>query len=150
MRSREQGRRAIIAAALWLVPAMAQAAGPGMTPGKWQITTRIEAMDMPDMPAGAMQGMLGRPMTNSICVKPADAAAGPASMIGKDSNNCRTTRLDSGPGRIDAELQCKGPPAQTITISGTFSADAYDIRSRMAGSGMITSTRATGRRIGPC
>lgn len=122
-----------------------------VTPGKWQTTTTIVSMTMPDMPPGMMDSMRGKPMTTTMCITPAQAAAGPRDVIGKTNGACRYRSFAAAAGRINAVMECKaGPGTQVIAISGRYSPVAYDIRSAMNGGPMRSETRTVGKRLGPC
>jgi len=128
----------------------ASAADMPVTPGKWQITTTVESMSMPGLPPSVAASMLKKPIVVSSCVSADAAANGPRDLIAKTNGSCRYTRYNISGGRIDAAMQCTGAGPQTIAIAGTFTADAYDIRSQMSGAQMTSTAHAVGKRIGPC
>lgn len=130
----------------------ASAAESPVTPGKWQTTTTIETMAMPGMPPEISKRMMGRPMTVTACITPKDAAAGPRDVIGKSNGACRYRNFAAAAGRISGVMECKtgAPTPQVIAISGTFSPTGYDIRSKMSGGAMQSTSRTVGKRLGPC
>lgn len=142
--------RAIMPLVLGLASA-ASAESP-VTPGKWQTTTMIESMTMPGMPPEMAQRMAGKPMSATICITPKDAAAGPRDLIGKSNGACRYRSFNAAAGRISAVMECQAgtPTPQVIAIEGSFSPTGYDIRSRMSGGAMQSTSRTVGKRLGPC
>ena len=123
-----------------------------VTPGKWQTTTTVESMVMPGMPADMSKRMAGKPMSATMCITPQRAAAGPRDVIGKTNGACRYRSFVATAGRITAVMECKsgsGGP-MTIAIDGSYSPTAYTIRSRMSGGAMQSTSRTTGKRLGPC
>ncbi|WP_156254586.1 DUF3617 domain-containing protein [Sandarakinorhabdus oryzae] len=139
---------------LLLLVGMASAASAEspVTPGKWQTTTIIESMAMPGMPPEMAQRTRARPMSATYCITPEQAAAGPRDVIGKSNGACRYRSFSAAAGRISGVMECKtgAPTPQIIAISGTYSPVAYDIRSKMSGGAMQSTSRTTGKRLGPC
>lgn len=142
--------RAIMLLVLGLA-SVASAESP-VTPGKWQTTTMIESMSMPGMPPEMSKRMMGKPISATVCITPEQAAAGPRDMIGKSNGACRYRSFSAVAGRISGVMECKTgtPTPQVIAVSGTYSPIAYDIRSKMSGGAMQSSSRTMGKRLGPC
>ncbi|WP_310474833.1 DUF3617 domain-containing protein [Sandarakinorhabdus sp.] len=140
------------AAILMLGLASAASAESPVTPGKWQTVTKVESMTMPGVPPDMAKRMAGKPMSATYCITPAQAAAGPRDVIGKTNGACRYRSFAAAAGRITAVMECKAGSAgtQTIAISGSYSPTAYDIRSKMSGGAMQSSSRTMGKRLGPC
>jgi hypothetical protein len=109
-------------------------------------------MSIPNMPPEMAKRMMGKPMSATICITPKDAAAGPRDVIGKSNGACRYRSFAAAAGRISAVMECKTgtPTPQVITISGTYGPTAYDIRSKMTGGAMQSSSHTVGKRLGPC
>ena len=137
---------------LLLGVASAASAESPVTPGKWQTTTVVEAMAVPGMPPEMARRMAGKPITTTICITPKQAAAGPQDVITKSNDACRYRQFKASAGRIEAVMECKTgtPTPQLIAISGSYSPTAYDIRSKMTGGAMQSTSRTTGKRLGPC
>lgn len=132
--------------------ASAASAEAPVTPGKWQTVTTVESMSMPGMPPELAKSMAGKPMGATICITPKEAAAGPRDVIGKTNGACRYRSFAAAAGRITAVMECKAGKAgpQTIAIEGSYSPTGYDIRSKMSGGAMQSSSRTVGKRLGPC
>lgn len=130
----------------------ASAADSPVTPGKWQTTTTVESMTIPNMPPEMAKRMMAKPMSATICITPQDAAAGPRDVIAKSNGTCRYRSYDAAAGRITAVLECRSgaPTPQTIAISGSYGPTAYDIRSKMTGGAVQSVSRTQGKRLGPC
>lgn len=128
------------------------AAESPVTPGKWQTTTTIESMVVPGMPPEMAQRMRTQPMSATICITPEQAAAGPRDVIGKSQGRCHYRNFSAGAGRISGVMECNtgGPTPQVIAIEGSYSPTGYDIRSRMTGGAVQSTSRTVGRRLGPC
>jgi hypothetical protein len=143
--------RASIMLLLGLASAASAAESP-VTPGKWQTTTTVESMTIPNMPPEMAKRMMGKPMSATICITPKEAAAGPRDVIGKSNGACRYRSFAAAAGRINAVMECKtgAPTPQVIAIAGTYSPVAYDIRSKMSGGAVQSVSRTLGKRLGPC
>jgi hypothetical protein len=132
--------------------ASAASAESPVTPGKWQTVTIVESMSMPGMPPELARTMAGKPISASYCITPAQAASGPRDVIGKTNGACRYRSFAAAAGKITAVMECKAgtPTPQVIAISGSYSPVSYDIRSKMTGGAMQSTSRTTGKRLGPC
>lgn len=144
-------RALLLIAGLGLASA-AGAADMTMTPGKWQIVNTVESMAMPGMPPELRQGVIPKPMTTTICITPQQATAGPRDVIGKTNGACHYRNFTATAGRISGVMECKGgmPAPLVVAIEGSFSPTGYDIRSKMNGGAMQSTSRTVGKRIGPC
>jgi hypothetical protein len=139
----------IIPFALMLLAAPALAA-PRVTPGQWQAVSVIEEATMPGVPPEALGMMKGRPTTVTYCLTPEEAEADPKKMLAADKS-CTVNRMNMSGGVIDAEMACKtdqGPAL--ITMKGTFTDTAYNMRSTMKSGPMTMASRVTAKRLGPC
>jgi Protein of unknown function (DUF3617) len=137
---------------LMLGLASAASAQSPVTPGKWQTVTTVESMTVPGMPPELAKSMTGKPLRAAICITPEQAAAGPRDVIGKSNGACRYRSFAAAAGRITAVMECKAGSAgtQTIAIAGSYGPSFYDIRSKMSGSAMQSTSRTVGKRLGPC
>jgi hypothetical protein len=130
-------------------------------PGKWQSRLQIEQFELPGAPpaaASAMRGMHDKAQVHESCLTPEDAKRPKEDFFAGAGKNCRYDRFTMGDGKIDAVMQCTGEGmAQTMTMQGTYSPDAYQMRMSMdakagAGpiSGMTMKMRVDAKRIGEC
>lgn len=130
-------------------------------PGKWQSTVKIDEFKLAGAPpeaASAMRGMTERAQVNESCLTAEDAKKPKEDFFAGENKNCRYDRFSMGGGRIDAVMTCSGEGmAQTMTMQGTYSPDAYQMRMSMkadAGAGppggMTMTMRVDAKRIGEC
>jgi hypothetical protein len=71
-------------------------------------------------------------------------------MLNADKS-CKMNRFTMAGGSLDAQMQCQtdqGPA--TITMAGNYTAEAYEMTSRMEAGPMTMKSRVTARRLGPC
>ena len=131
--------------------------------GQWRLTGKMEAMNIPGMPASAqadMQRMIGdkNNFTMEYCLTPEDVKKPKGDFFGgKKSENCRYERFDMAGGKIDAVMRCEGRPSgnMTMTIDGTYVADSYATNVAMdvadQGHGSISmKMHSEAQRIGDC
>ena len=111
------------------------------------------------MPAGVadeMKRAQGREMTSETCLTPEEAKRPKEDFFG-GKDNCRYERFNMGNGKIDAVMNCsEGGGAQTMTMAGTYSGDAYQMQMTMQSQGdgedgaMAMKMRVDAKRIGAC
>lgn len=133
--------------------------GNFVNPGQWRSTVTIEEMSVPGMPpqvAEQMKSMQGRMQVNEQCLT-AEEAKRPKEDFFSGKGNCRYERFDMAGGKIDAVMKCsEGGAAQTMTMAGTYSGNAYNMRMTMQStgggedSGMGMKMRVDAKRIGAC
>lgn len=123
-------------------------------PGKWQTTVTILDVRMPNAPPAIAAAMRGRPQIFTSCVTPAQAAAGPRSVMEASKGKCRYTSFDATGGQLHGVLQCAmGGGQMTVTSNGTYSATGIDVDGRTTTTGRMSMTMRThtrGRRVGGC
>jgi hypothetical protein len=132
------------------VPIAAVQAAPTVTPGQWESRIVVEDMAMPGMPPNVLAMMKGKPTVTSYCLTPQEAEADPKKMLNADKS-CKLNRFNMAGGSIDAQMQCQteqGPA--TMTMTGKYTVDTYDMTSRMQAGPMTMVSRVTARRLGPC
>lgn len=140
-------RTLVFSAALLSAPIVA---APVVTPGQWTSTMTMDSMTMPGVPAGALDAMKGNPITTSYCLTPQEAEAEPKKILAADKS-CKVDRFSMTGGKIDTAMTCQtdqGPA--TMTMTGTYTADSYAMRSNMKAGPMTMVSRVTARRLGPC
>lgn len=133
-----------------IAPLAGAQAAPTVTPGQWESRMTVEDMAMPGMPPNVLAMMKGKPTVTRYCLTPQDAEADPRKMLNADKS-CKMNRFSMAGGRIDAQMQCQteqGPA--TITMAGSYAAEAYDMTSRMEAGAMRMTSRMSARRLGPC
>lgn len=131
-------------------PLAAAQAAPTVSPGKWESRVVVQDVAMPGLPPGALAMMKGKPVVTSYCLTPQDAQADPKKLINADKS-CKVNRFTMAGGSIDLQMQCQtaqGPA--TMTMRGQYTADSYDMNSRMVAGPMTMVSRVTARRLGPC
>lgn len=131
------------------------AAGPDMTiaPGKWTTTIVMDDVKIAGAPPGVAAAMKGSPVTTTYCVTPEQARQGVRGAL-KPETGCRFTDFSAVGGRIRSRMTCDRPNgAMTAVSAGTYTPTGYMMASTMTGTGrmaMTMTSRATGRRVGPC
>jgi len=130
-------------------------------PGKWESRVQIEEFDLPGAPAEAktaMRSMYDRAMVSESCLTPENAKRPKEDFFAGKDKNCRYDHFTMGDGKIDAAMKCTGEGmAQTMTMQGSYSPDAYQMRMSMkadAGAGppggMTMTMRVDAKRVGEC
>ena len=130
-------------------------------PGKWQSTVKIDEFDIPGAPPeakSAMRGLYDQAHVNESCLTAEEAKRPKEDFFAGENKNCRYDRFTMGGGKIDAVMKCSEEGmAQTMTMQGSYSPDAYQMRMSMkadAGAGppggMTMTMRVDAKRIGEC
>lgn len=130
-------------------------------PGKWQSRVQIEEFKLPGAPPGAesaMRNMRERAQVYESCLTEEHARRPKEDFFAGDNKNCRYHHFNMSDGKIDAMMNCSGEGmAQTMTMKGTYSPEAYQMQMSMeaqAGSGppggMTMTMRVDAKRIGEC
>lgn len=133
-------------------------------PGEWQTTTRITALDNPDIPKGSpteklMLEQLGKNQTSTTCVTKADADRPVFAQAVDPTGKCRYDHITFEDGHIDAVLACPAadrPGSVEIRHRGTYTPKSFDVEATMtqknaAGANAGTMTmRITAKRTGEC
>lgn len=131
-----------------------------MVPGEWKGTTEVLSMDIPGMPAGAMNQAKTKTDYTS-CLTKEQAEKPPAEMFGgKNGGDCRYEKFTVAGGKLDAVMICspKGSGEMRMTMSGDFGAEKYDVTNNMTmkmpsnagGQTMTMKARVSGARVGEC
>lgn len=133
------------------VPVAAQAAAT-ITPGMWESTSTVTAIDMPGMPPGALAAMK-KPHSIRHCITPAEAAQGPRELM-KRSKTCRFSRFSMVGGILDAQMECDGGGgAMTMHTHGSYTPTSFHTTGSMTMAGpraMKMTVAGSGRLIGSC
>ena len=147
------------------VAAKVEAAGIGakfVSPGQWQTTMTIRDLTMPDMPpqvAAQMKAHMGQGKTFLSCLTPEEAKKPREDFFAKGSGKCRYDHFTMGGGKIDAALKCaEGPSMRTMTMTGTYSPESYQMTMTSQGSGdagtpgagMSMTMNLDAKRTGEC
>jgi hypothetical protein len=136
-----------LALALGLLAASAFAA-PTVTPGMWESTSTITALDAPNLPP-AVQAQMKRSHTIRHCITPEQAAKGPEEVL-KGNKSCQTRKFTLSGGMFDVDMVCQ---SMTMHSQGRFTPTSYSSTGTMTmsgGGGMTMSFSGTGKLVGPC
>lgn len=120
--------------------AAATAGGALMAPGHWDGTVTIDDMQVPGMTpdmAKVMKAHLGGARPISSCLTPEQAKQPKGSFFGgQDNQACRYDHFSMSGGKIDAVMTCVAQGVtQTMTMTGSYSPDAYHMQMTSAGKG---------------
>jgi hypothetical protein len=135
-----------------------------LQPGEWHVTSVIDDMSIPGMPAAAQAQMkksiMKAPNTDfRYCLTEEEARhPGGKFFTGKENKNCRYDHFTMGGGKIDAALKCNQTDTGQImamTMAGTYSPEAYENRLTMTieggrEQGMSMKMHAEAKRVGAC
>ncbi len=137
-------------------------AGTMVSPGRWEATMTINSMSAPNMPpqfAAEMKKHMGQARTFVSCLTPEEAKAPKEDFFGGMDKSCRYEHFTMGGGTIDAVSKCSAAGGtRTMTMKGTYSADAYrmTIASSAEGAkggpmaGMAMNMTMDAKRAGAC
>jgi hypothetical protein len=169
-------RSILLAASIAAIAVAAGCSGGGgggpaqMPPGKWEMTTKLTALDAPGAPPemlAALRGQLNREQTNSTCITQ-EQASNPLRQMremmsrGQPGASCTTDDDTWANGVIRVRVTCRGTNGQpgqgTMSMEGTFTADTFNATMTVSGQGMggggLQSLNMTqtfrGRRTGDC
>ena len=134
-----------------------------MHAGQWRVTSSMDEMNIPGIPAEAqaqMKQVIGKQqnMGFDYCLSPEEAKRPQGKFFtGKQSNNCRYEHFTMGGGKIDAVMRCPSEPSgqMVMTLSGTYSPDSYATQVSMATEGgregnMSMKMHSDAKRVGEC
>jgi hypothetical protein len=136
--------------------APAAAEGLKLRPGLYESSTDMKIEGLPPQLAKVMNGTK---MTDRSCVTPEEANRPSSELFGgKKAEGCQQKDLVYAGGRIHGVLICpakSGGEASQVTMDGTYSADSFDMHTRIvthgAGSqGMAMEGHMTAHRVGEC
>lgn len=137
--------------ALGLLLAVPAEAAETLSPGEWESAHRIESMVMPGVPEAAAASMKGKVISASQCITAADLEKPQEKLFKSSDGRCRYTSFDMSRGAIKATSLCAGNPELQGTVTGSYTATSFTMRTTMAGSnGMQMVMASSGRRIGAC
>jgi hypothetical protein len=131
-----------------------------LSPGEWKGTTEIVTMEMPGMPAGALNQAKTKTDYTS-CLTQAQIEKPPAEMFGGKANGeCRYEHFTMAGGKIDALMICtpKGSGEMRMTMTGDYDSEKYNVTNDMVmkmpsnagGHTMTIKARTSGARVGAC
>jgi len=131
-------------------------------PGKWEMTSTVEQIEMPGAPPQAqayIRENMARAANRSVeyCLTPEEAKRpGGKFFTGNESPGCTFEHFDIGGGKLDAAMRCEREGRNmTMEINGTYAPDSYTTHVAMKTeggrqSGMVMKLRNEARRIGDC
>ena len=136
------------------------ASGIKPNPGRWEATMKFEQIDFSGVPANlrdAVRQSLGQTQTFAKCLTQAEADKPEAGFFqnGADDKACRYDNFSMAGGRLDATYTCSHDGSkETISMEGTYSADAYDVHTKMSGTAdgkpMKMAVAMSAKRTGQC
>jgi hypothetical protein len=136
------------------------ASGQLVSPGQWEITTRINDISVPGLPpqtAAQMKGAMGKDKSFTDCITPEEAKRPREGMFAGGDKSCRYDNFTMGGGKIDITMHCSGEGmARQMVMTGEYSPNAYHMNvsssgTAKSGSGAISmQIDMTGKRIGEC
>jgi hypothetical protein len=131
----------------------ALAADSLIKPGQWEVTTTIEAVDMPGASPDMLNMMKGKPRVITTCVTAADVEKGPQALVNQDGK-CKFTSYSFQGGKLASVMACAQQGGEmTVTTTGTFTTANYATKSEMVMSGqrsMKMTAVAAGKLLGAC
>lgn len=130
-------------------------------PGKWESRVQVTGFEMPGAPpevANAMRGLHDRATAATTCLTAEQAKRPKEDFFAGAGKNCRYHHFDMSGGRIDAMMQCQDQGmAQTMTMKGSYSPDAYQMQMGVKADagvgpqgGMTMNMQVDARRVGEC
>lgn len=138
-------------------PSSAPAAeGLKLRPGLYESSTDMKVEGLPPQLAKVMNGTH---MNDRSCVTPEEANRPSSELFGgKKAEGCQQSDLVYAGGRVHGVLTCPakgGGEASQVTMDGTYSADGFDMHTRIvthgAGSqGMTMEGHMVAHRVGEC
>lgn len=132
----------VVCSGLIVASCSSSSKGPNMTPGKWEISTRIEMKNMPfPIP----------PMSFTQCLTQDDLI--PQDSKGPGEQPCKITASTTKGDTVSWTVVCDTPQGQS-TSSGAITYRGENFEGEIiveAGAGMEKMIqKMTGKRIGPC
>ena len=122
--------------------AAAGGAGAFMSPGRWEGAMKMDMMDMPGMDnlppemKAKMQARMNQPRPFVTCLTPEEAKSPKGRFFGDQEKSCKYDRFNMGGGTIDAAMTCdEGGIKRSMTMTGTYSPDAYAMTMTAQGQG---------------
>ncbi len=124
------------------------AANVNMREGMWEITSTTDAGAIPGMP----KGMKMPAVVIKHCYTATDVQGNTAPM---EKGNCSLVSMRQTGNSANWVSECKGEQAMRMEGEGTFSGDAYQIKSRMTFlsgqmKGQTMGSTIKAKRIGDC
>lgn len=138
---------------------VAEAGTLHFTPGRWEMTTKIDKLDFSDAPPEAkqmIQGMIGKTHVTTSCLTKEEADKPTPKFFGEKSDECTYDNFSLGGGKVDATMHCKqGAGIQTVNMHGTYTPDSYQMTVDAKGAGhegMMTNMTMSmnARHVGEC
>ena len=145
------------------VDAKVRAASGGsefVRPGKWMTTITIDEINIPGMPPEFTakmkeQQVASRPVES--CLTAEQAKKPKEGVFAGIDKSCRYDHFKMDDGKIEASMRCnQNQTVQTMTMTGTYSPDRYDMRmaSEVGGTGPQSGTtmkmKVEAKRVGDC
>ncbi len=128
---------------------LAGASAPALQPGLWEMTMRMQPMNIPNLPPEAARAMSGKPTVMRNCIKPGDLDKAPDRVFASTKGQCSYSNFSMRGGAMRSTMECKGGLKGQMT--GRYTPTRYEATSVMTlPGGMRSTSTVTGRRIGAC
>ncbi len=130
-----------------------------ISPGLWQVSSRITDVRAPNLPIAVRRRMIGPRASVRHCITPAQAARPNAGFLaGRADGSCAYRDFSMENGQLRGAMACAGDtpgaPVETV-MNGRYGPAGYDLRMAMRnpmpdGTDMTVDVKSQRRRIGPC
>jgi hypothetical protein len=128
-------------------------------PGRWESTTKLDKMDMPNMPPQA-KAMMDKQMhvtqTFASCLTPEQVNQPNGAFFQKGAENCKYDHFVMAAGTIDARMTCRERGrSMTVTMQGSYTPTDYTMHvttqgEMQPGMPMSMEMSVAARRVGEC
>jgi hypothetical protein len=134
-----------------------ETSGLRLDPGRWEATAEVDKFDMPGM-TPQMRDTISKGMkktTFASCLTPEEAAKPNAGFFQSKNTACKFDTFTMADGKIDAKMTCNDHDTkQTMIMSGTYSANSYNMHMDMNGSSpggtMSMAVNTSAKRVSAC
>jgi hypothetical protein len=132
--------------------------GAALQPGQYRTTVTIVSMNMPGMPASAVQQMQAHPTVTEDCMTTDDVAElTRKSLVNEESGqHCTENSINSANGHIQGTATCNSGEggSYTMQMNGTYGSNHVDMTMNMSGQTpmgpMTQQMHMVTDRIGEC
>jgi hypothetical protein len=131
-----------------------------VSPGKWQQTATLIAIEAPGMPPEAREMMgkaMGDAQVHEVCLTPEQAKSPREDFFTGADQNCRYEHFNWGDGKIDLKLNCQHENAsQTMALVGEYEPNSYTMSMTATNAGrapdeqMVMKMKVDAKRVGEC
>jgi hypothetical protein len=108
-----------------------EAAGLKPRPGRWEMTMKMNKMDIPNMPPQAKEAMnkqMNVTQTAASCLTQEQVDKPGGAFFGQGNEDCKYDHFAMADGKIDAAMTCAQQGTQLkMTMAGAYTETNYDI-----------------------